>query len=96
MNYFLLIHEAVQENQALRIPNVCYFIGFKDEMSGIDGYIRRRLRVAMIHKHPTQRKGQAMKTKWNNEFFARIDLIPPYWLYYHKVHGLTWKVTSLK
>jgi RNA-directed DNA polymerase len=43
----------------------------------------------MIHKHPNQRKGSAMKTKWNNEFFAMIGLIPSYWYYYHKIYGYT-------
>ncbi len=50
-------------------------------------YIRQRLRVAMIHKHPSQRKGHAMKTKWNNEFFARIGLVPAHWLYIHEQYG---------
>jgi len=28
-----------------------------------------------------------MKTKWNNEFFARIGLIPAHWLYIHVQYG---------
>ena len=55
----------------------------------MDGYIRQRLRVAMIHSHPSQRKGHAMKTKWNNEFFVRIGLIPAFWLYYKTQYGHT-------
>ncbi len=30
-----------------------------------------------------------MKTKWNNEYFARIGLIPSMWLYYSKQFGYT-------
>ena len=30
-----------------------------------------------------------MKTKWNNEFFARIGLIPAFWLYSSKQYGHT-------
>jgi len=35
----------------------------------------------MIHDHPSQRKGYAMKIRWNNEYFARIGLMLAYWLY---------------
>ena len=27
-----------------------------------------------------------MTTKWNNEYFAGIGLIPSYWYYYHKIY----------
>ncbi|KAF0194529.1 MAG: RNA-directed DNA polymerase [Bacillota bacterium] len=43
----------------------------------------------MIHDHPSQRKGHLMKTKWNNEFFVKIGLIPSYWLYYKEQFGFT-------
>ncbi len=65
----------------------CYIKAFNNELLSIDGYIRRRLRVAMIHDHPTQRKGWAMSTKWNNEYFARVGLIPAFWLYYNYQTG---------
>ncbi|MBM7614480.1 hypothetical protein [Alkaliphilus hydrothermalis] len=45
------------------------------------------MRVAMIHKNPCQRKGWLMVRKWNNEYFARIGLIPCHWLYYNKMWG---------
>jgi len=41
----------------------------------------------MIHKNPTQRKGYLMTSKWNNEYFARIGLIPGNWLYFDKMWG---------
>jgi hypothetical protein len=37
--------------------------------------------------NPVQRKGHAMKTRWNNEYFAHIGLIPSFWLYYSKQFG---------
>ena len=43
----------------------------------------------MIHKHPSQRKGWAMTTKWNNEFFARIGLVPAFQYYYGQQFGHT-------
>ncbi|MEW9501875.1 hypothetical protein [Jeotgalibacillus marinus] len=48
---------------------------------------RKRLRVAMIHHHPTQRKGWAMITKRTIEFFAKIGLVPAYQYYYGKQYG---------
>ncbi|KAF0823596.1 Retron-type RNA-directed DNA polymerase, partial [Cytobacillus firmus] len=50
-------------------------------------YIRKRLRVAFIHKHPNQKKEQKMRYKWNNRFFVSIKLIPSYWLYLNKAYG---------
>ena len=90
VNYYLTIHKAVQENKRYgqKESHCCYNI-FGKQLLAIDGYIRQRLRVAMIHQHPTQRKGHAMKTCWNNEYFARIGLIPTYWLYYSKQYGYT-------
>jgi len=89
VNEFLMVHEAIKENARYVFKSSCFFQAFGKERQAIDGYIRRRLRVAMIHEHPNQRKGPLMKTKWNNEFFARIGLIPSYWYYYHKIYGFT-------
>lgn len=30
-----------------------------------------------------------MKTKWNNEFFARIGLVSAFWAYYNAQYGYT-------
>lgn len=89
VNYFLTIHEAIKENEKYGFKSQCFFKAFGNELLAIDGYIRRRLRVAMIHQHPNQRKGWLMTTKWNNEYFAGIGLIPSYWYYYHKIYGFS-------
>ena len=88
-NYFLILYKAVQENAKYGQQSRCYFNIFGKQLLAIDGYIRHRLRVAMIHSHPSQRKGHLMKTRWNNEFFARIGLIPAYWWYNSKQFGYT-------
>ncbi|WP_449445167.1 hypothetical protein [Ureibacillus acetophenoni] len=67
----------------------CFFNTFKNELLQIDGYIRRRLRVAMIHKHPSQRKGWAMSSKWTIEYFTRIGLVPSFQYYYGQQYGHT-------
>lgn len=89
VNYFLNLYKAVEENKQYGQESRCFVNACKNQLYDIDGYIRKRLRVAMIHSHPSQRKGHAMKTKWNNEFFARIGLIPAFWLYYNKQYGHT-------
>jgi len=43
----------------------------------------------MIHRNPTQRKGMAMHTRWNIEFFARIGLVSAVQHYYGKQYGHT-------
>lgn len=40
----------------------------------LDSFTRRRLRVCMIHRNPTVRKGVAMQTKWNNMYFHKSGL----------------------
>jgi len=89
VSYYLTIYKAVRENKKYGQQSNCYFNIFGKQLLAIDGYIRQRLRVAMIHNHPSQRKGHAMKTRWNNEYFARIGLIPTYWLYNSTQFGYT-------
>ncbi|MFC7443008.1 group II intron reverse transcriptase/maturase [Laceyella putida] len=89
VNYFLNVYKAVEENKRYGQQSRCFVNEYSSQLRDVDGYIRRRLRVAMIHKHPSQRKGKLMTTKWNNEYFVRIGLIPAYWLYYNKQSGRT-------
>jgi group II intron reverse transcriptase/maturase len=89
VNYFLNLYLAVEENRKYGQESRCFYNACKSQLLDLDGYVRQRLRVAMIHNHPSQRKGHAMKTKWNNEFFARIGLIPAFWLYSSKQYGHT-------
>jgi RNA-directed DNA polymerase len=89
VNYFLTLYRAVEENKRYGQESRCFINACSNQLRDIDGYVRRRLRVAMIHKHPSQRKGYTMQTKWSNEFFVRIGLIPAFWLYYHKQNGQT-------
>ena len=89
VNHFLVLYKAVQANMAYGQQSRCYYNIFGKELLAIDGFIRQRLRVSMIHNHPTQRKGHAMKTRWNNEYFARIGLVSAYWLYNSKQFGYT-------
>lgn len=89
VNFYLTIYKAEQENMKYGQRCHCYYNIFGKQMLAIDGFIRQRLRVAMIHDHPSQRKGHAMKTRWNNEYFARIGLIPAYWLYNSRQFGYT-------
>lgn len=87
VNYFLTLWEALEENKRYGLKSSCYFNTFGRELLAIDAYIRKRLRVAMLHKHPNQRKGWAMTTKWNIEYFAMIGLIPSFLQYYGKQYG---------
>ncbi|MFC4620592.1 group II intron reverse transcriptase/maturase, partial [Camelliibacillus cellulosilyticus] len=89
VNYFLNLWQAIKENETHGKKSRCYINVFKNELLAIDSYIRRRLRVAMIHKHPSQRKGWAMSTKWNIEFFARAGLVSAFQYFYGKQFGHT-------
>ena len=89
VNYFLTLWEALKANKEYGLKSSCYINVFGNELKAIDGFIRRRLRVCMIHKHPSQRKGWAMTTKWNIEFFVRIGLVATFQYYYGKQYGYT-------
>lgn len=91
INYFLTMWEAIQENKKYGREFSCFYNAFRDELFAIDGYIRRRLRVAMIHDHPSQKKGYKMSTKWGIEYFTKIGLIPAYQYYYGKQNGFSTK-----
>ncbi|WP_442596802.1 group II intron reverse transcriptase/maturase [Neobacillus sp. D3-1R] len=89
VNYYISIIKAIKENEELGIKSHCITRWVRRTLQSLDGYIRRRLRVAFIHKHPSQRKGMKMQSLWNNAFFLKIKLIPSYWLYLNKAYGYT-------
>lgn len=87
VNYYLNVHKAIEANRKHGQNSSCFINAMGSLLHHIDAYVRRRLRVAMIHKNPCQRKGYLMTSKWNNEYFARIGLIPGNWLFYDKMWG---------
>ena len=87
INYYVIPYKAVQKNKAYGLESRCYLKGFSRELHKIDAYTRQRLRVCMIHVHPTVRKGMSMMHKWNIERFCKIKLIPANWLYYDIMWG---------
>ncbi len=87
VNYYSIPYKAVEKNKEYGQESHCYLKSFSKELHKIDAYTRQRLRVCMIHKHPTVRKGMARKLKWNVEYFCRIKLIPAGWLYYDNMWG---------
>lgn len=89
VNYYVTIIKAIKENEKHGQKSHCVTRKMRNILLSLDGYIRKRLRVAFIHKHPSQKKGQKMQSKWNIKFFAKIKLIPSYWLYLNKVYGYT-------
>jgi RNA-directed DNA polymerase len=89
VNYYVTVIKAIKTNEERGQKSHCRTRMMRRILSDIDGYIRKRLRVAFIHKHPSQRKGMKMNSLWNNKFFIKIKLIPAYWLYLNKAYGYT-------
>lgn len=87
VNYYLNIHKAIEANKKYGQQSRCFIKVIGKQLHEIDAYIRRRLRVAMLHKNPNQERGWLMSSKWNNEYIARIGLIPGNWLFYNKMWG---------
>lgn len=87
VNYYALVIEAIKENAELGQKSHCVTRRIRRILESLDGYIRKRLRVAFMHKHPSQIKEYKMRYKWNNEFFISIKLIPSLWLYLNKAFG---------
>jgi RNA-directed DNA polymerase len=89
VNYYVTIIKAIKANKELGQKSHCITRWMRRIFLNMDGYIRKRLRVAFIHKHPNQRKEQKMRYKWNTRFFIGVKLIPSYWLYLNKAFGYT-------
>jgi hypothetical protein len=89
VNYYLNPYKAVKANETYGQVSHCYLKAFSKDLHNMDSYVRQRLRVAMIHKNPTRRKGYQMTYKWGIEFFCKIGLISSNWLYYNKMYGYT-------
>ena len=65
----------------------CVIHAMSTYLDMMDSYVRQRLRMCMIHKHPTVRKAYGMCYRWSIEFFARIGLVPSRWWFYFKMWG---------
>lgn len=87
VNYYLNLHKAIKANEEHGQLSRCIVKATGLLLHDIDAYIRQRLRIAMVHKNPSQRKGWLYTSRWNNEYFARIGLIPGNWLYFNKMWG---------
>ncbi|MEH7013315.1 hypothetical protein V7087_21310 [Neobacillus niacini] len=89
VNYYITIIKAIKANEEHGQKSRCMTRWMLRIFLSIDGYIRKRLRVAFIHKHSNQKNEQKMRSKWNNGFFVGIKLVPSYWLYLNKAYGYT-------
>ncbi len=86
VNYYGIPCKAIQKNRKYGQESRCITYGIGRELHKIDAYTRRRLRVCMIHKHPSVRKGMARTHAWGGiEFFCKIKLIPANWLFNNKI-----------
>ena len=89
VNYYFTIIKAIKANEELGQKSHCITRWMRRILLDLDGYIRKRMRVAFIHKHPNQKNEQKMRSKWNISFFVGIKLIPTYWLYLNKAYEYT-------
>ena len=86
VNYYKTVQKAIKLNEQAGQESHCYVKGCIGNLHKLDAYIRQRLRVCMIHKHPNIRKGFAKIGVWNIEFFCKIGLIPAAWHYYKDMY----------
>ncbi|MEH7274735.1 hypothetical protein [Neobacillus vireti] len=86
VNYYVTIIKAIKANEEVGQKSRCTTRWMRRFFLAIYGYIRRRLRVAFIHRHPNQKKEQKMRIKLNNTFFVVIKLTPSYWLYLNQAY----------
>ena len=77
-NYFLNVYKALKVFEG-RIQTHCVIHAMSTYLDKMDSYVRQRLRMCMIHKHPTVRKSYGMHYKWNIKFFVCVGLIPSKW-----------------
>ena len=90
-NYFLNVYKALKVFEG-RIQTHCVIHAMSTYLDKMDSYVRQRLRMCMIHKHPTVRKSYGMHYKWNIKFFVCVGLIPSMWWFYYKM----WKTYTIE
>lgn len=90
-NYFLNVYKALKVFEG-RIQTHCVIHAMSTYLDKMDSYVRQRLRMCMIHKHPTVRKSYGMHYKWNIQFFVCVGLIPSKWWFYYKM----WKTYTIE
>lgn len=90
-NYFLNVYKALKVFEG-RIQTHCVIHAMSTYLDKMDCYVRQRLRMCMIHKHPTVRKSYGMHYKWNIKFFVCVGLIPSKWWFYYKM----WKTYTIE
>ena len=90
-NYFLNVYKALKVFEG-RIQTHCVIHAMSTYLDKMDSYVRQRLRMCMIHKHPTVRKSYGMHHKWNIKFFVCVGLIPSKWWFYYKM----WKTYTIE
>lgn len=90
-NYFLNVYKALKVFEG-RIQTHCVIHAMSTYLDKMDNYVRQRLRMCMIHKHPTVRKSYGMHYKWNIKFFVCVGLIPSKWWFYYKM----WKTYTIE
>ena len=90
-NYFLNVYKALKVFEG-RIQTHCVIHAMSTYLDKMDSYVRQRLRMCMIHKHPTVRKSYVMHYKWNIKVFVCVGLIPSKWWFYYKM----WKTYTIE
>ena len=85
-NYYLNVYKALKVFEG-HMQTHCVIHAMSTYLDMMDSYVRQRLRMCMIHRHPTVRKAYGMCYKWNIKFFARIGLVPSKWWFYFKMWG---------
>ncbi|MBQ0064270.1 MAG: hypothetical protein KBT48_00765 [Firmicutes bacterium] len=82
VNYYKNVMKAIHLNEKVGQKSHCSWKACIGDLHRMDSYIRQRLRVCMLHKHPHVRDGYKMTFCWNIEYFCKIGLIPCAWLYF--------------
>ena len=85
-NYYLNVYKALKVFEG-HMQTHCVIHAMSTYLDMMDSYVRQRLRMCMIHKHPTVRKAYGMCYRWNIEFFVYIGLVPSKWWFYFKMWG---------
>ena len=90
-NYYLNVYKALKVFEG-HMQTHCVIHAMSTYLDMMDSYVRQRLRMCMIHKHPTVRKSYGMHYKWNIKFFVCVGLIPSKWWVYYKM----WKTYTIE
>lgn len=90
INYYRTIENAKRLNKEKEQESNCVTYGMLEQIEIMDRYIRQRIRIVSIAKHPTMKKVMALYNKFSIKVIhGLLKLVSCYQYYFSKINNMT-------